>query len=139
MVIKQESKLSRLNSLDNLHKKILPMNKTFNYLVVIISILAITSCSQTDSEDVTMDIYKWETKGIMFTTYFYEINNLSERNLLIDYVIEATCEDGTVYSDQSFIEVSAGKTRKSSSFFSTDGKTVEKINVVDIKSRLNPF
>ncbi|MFK7946992.1 MAG: hypothetical protein AB8G11_05335 [Saprospiraceae bacterium] len=115
------------------------MNKTFYNLLLIISILAISSCSQTDSEEVTMDIYKWESNGITFTTYFYEINNNSERNLLIDYVIEATCNDGTVYSDQSFIEVSAGKTRKSSSFFNTDGKKVEKIDIVDIKSRFNPF
>lgn len=86
-----------------------------------------------------MDIYKWESKGMMFTTYFYEIKNNSDQNLLIDYVIEATCEDETVYSDQSFIEVSAGKTRKSSSFFSTDGKKVEKIDIVDIQSRFNPF
>ena len=52
----------------------------------------------------------------MFTTYFYEVKNHTSQDLHIRFIVEATDKKGHVYSDKELLEVSAGKTRKSSTF-----------------------
>lgn len=86
----------------------------------------------------TVNVYKHEAGLINFTTYFYEATNHTENDLIIDFVIEATCSDSSVYDDKGIIEVSAGKTRKSDSFFDTDGKDIVRIEVVDVKTMPDP-
>ena len=111
--------------------------KLKNVLIALLSLILV-QCSSNESL-IDIEIYKWETSELMFTTYFYKVQNNNRKDLIVEFVVEATCEDGTVYSDEGRVKVSSGKKRKSSAFFSTGGKQVEKIEVVDIKARLNPF
>ena len=111
----------------------------FNFSTFIISLISLVLLNSCSNKKVSVDIYDWETSDLMFTTYFYEVKNHSSEDLHISFVVEATDNRGRVYSDEEWLDVSAGKTRKSSTFFSTNGQSIQELKVVDTKTRVTFF
>ena len=105
--------------------------KSFSILsLLLVFAFSFSSCS---NEKATVDVYHWEKDGLSIV-YYYEVKNLSSSNLLVRFVVEAETEDELVISDEASITVSAGKTRKSSTFILNRGKKIKDIKVVDVKT-----
>jgi len=89
--------------------------------LLLVLAFSFSSCS---IENATVDVYHWEDEGLS-VTYYYEAKNLSSSNVLVQFVVEAETEDGLVLSDEASIEVSAGKTRKSTAFILNKNKKIK--------------
>ena len=86
------------------------------------------------NEKATVDVYHREDEGLSIVDY-HEVKNLSSKNLLVEFVVGAETQDGLVLSDETWLEVSAEKARKSSAFILNRDKKIKDIKVVDIKTR----